>query len=318
MRKSVFVTGCVLALAVSACADSSSGPEELTVERTGPWIAVSSAARAQNPLAWVGDEHNRIVMHARADMRVRGVRNWSRAEKCRWLAEIVLAEARSSEANPEMRRRFATGKLDGASFEAGTRRIGCLASDAPIAVNAVSSAIRATPGSAPHLEEGDTVDYVPSDEAISFNAQIESAVASSGTPSQLDGNLASIQSSASGLWDAEAVQGAASVAASSAYYWQSEGGGGASDPWVDVPPEEGCAPNCQIQSLRAGESTGANAEAGSIVGADVAGALSLWIGNGLGWRMTLSLGSKVLLSGGWGFAAATAASAAVWSIAAAM
>lgn len=311
---------------VTGCADSSpTRADEVPAPPPASWIAVNSQARAANPYAWVGDEHNRLLHALRTRSKELGVDSWDRGRRCRWIAEFVLTESRSSRAPVEMRRYWKDRPLDGAEFEAGTRRLGCVATDAPASVVARTTAgVRRSPGSA-SLSEGDTVDYVPSEQALALAMQLESGAQTSSSPAEYDQVILGIQNQATGLWDGEAVLVSASVASSSAHYWQSQGGGAPTQPWVPLPPGGGgggggpdCEPpECYLEFRSLPGIGTAHAEVDAIVKADVAGALSIWIGNGLGWKMTVRLGARVLLTGGYGFAAMTAASAAVWSYAAA-
>lgn len=151
-------------------------------------------------------------------------------EKCRWIAEVVLAELQSSRAPAAMRDHWRGRKLNAQLFEEATAVAGCRAEDAPSVVDprtdgALGAAI-AGPGRWPHDGEPEyTVDYAPSQEALGLLDGLTTGTSNTSTVTEYDGAVASIQSQASNLWDGEVVLVTASIAASSAYYWQEFLGG---------------------------------------------------------------------------------------------
>jgi hypothetical protein len=295
--------GLMLLVCASCTGNETTQPTE--VEQVAPWIAVPSIARLQNPYAWVGDEHNRLMAVAMKAVQEQGIKGLPRSEKCRWLAEFILSELGSDRAPAIVSAHWRTRKFDPALFEVSTTALGCKAGDAP---QTVAAAVMA------NTEEAwDTVEYAPSAEALSLAAQIENGIYSTSTVSEYDGVLSSVQAQANGLWDGEVVMVTSSVAASSAYYWQGYLGGSSGGEWTG-----GCPPPVECFPTVVADVPMANAGGRAIVGGDVTGALGIWIGNGFGWKMAVRLGARIFLSGGPGFALTALAGAALGSAAAAV
>lgn len=291
-----------------------SGTHPSNVKEVTPWVAASSIARSRNPYAWVGDEHNRLMDVVTRELRISRMKSRPRAEKCRWLANLILSELRSDRA-PEAVRSYWRGRLfDAASFEESSRALGCKAADEPSAVSPPVFSVRSQPG-LPHTEETwDTVDYEPSQEALALADQIENGVYSTSTVSEYDGVLSSVQTEATGLWDGEVILVSSSISASSAFYWQGYLGGATGGTWATE-----CQPQAQCEWQTVGpqgvvaDTTSAHATAKAIILADVAGALGAWITNGFSWKMAYRLAARIFISGGAGFAVVALASAAVAS-----
>lgn len=110
-----------------------------------------------------------------------------------------------------------------------------------------------------------------------------------------------------------------SIAASSSYYWQEYMGGSPGGSWT-----ENCMPGAPCEWETVGPQGVpihiplAYASARAIIAGDIGAAALLWVGNGLSLKMVLRLGARLFISGGAGFAIATAAAAAIGSIAVAV
>jgi hypothetical protein len=289
---------CFSALVASGCALYEQPTEPKKPEEAKPWIAIQSVARARNPLAWIGDEHNRLVDATLKAIKAQNEKGWVGIDKCRWIAQFVVAEAASARAPEAVRSQLQPGKINREKLESDLATMGCNAGPAP-----GMSALKAGRQLA-NLEIGDTVDYEPSSEALGLLAELDGAVANSAGPSELDASVASIQGGIGSLWDGEVVYGYASTMVSSGYYWQSYEGGGSGGEWV-----EGCTPPACYETIRA-DFPVSNLGKREVIGADAMGFFGGSVG-GSGLKMTLKIAGRFIV--GWPAALILGATTAAYS-----